>query len=71
LLGKRWAASVVREFISGARFTPLVGQYVVLAPTLSGVDFVPLYSGINQVKLADTHRLDAGVKFFSKAGRKF
>lgn len=70
-LGKRWAASMVWEFISGARFTPVVGQYVVLAPTLSGVDFVPLYSAINEVKLADTHRFDAGVKFFSKPGKKF
>ncbi|MEX2234753.1 MAG: TonB-dependent receptor [Cyclobacteriaceae bacterium] len=70
-LGKRWAASVVWEFISGARFTPVVGQYVALAPTLTGVDLIPLYSGINDVKLADTHRLDAGIKFMSKPGRKF
>lgn len=70
-LGDRWAASLVWEFISGARFTPIVGQYVVVAPTLTGVDLIPLYSGINAVKLADTHRLDAGVKFLSKPGRKF
>ena len=71
VLGKRWAASLVWEFISGARFTPVVGQYVVLAPTLTGVDLIPLYSGINEVKLADTHRLDAGIKFMSKPGSKF
>lgn len=70
-IGKRWAASLVWEFISGARFTPVVGQYVVLAPTLTGVDLIPLYSGINGVKLADTHRLDVGVKFMSKNDRKF
>jgi hypothetical protein len=70
-IGKRWAASLVWEFISGARFTPIVGQYVVLAPTLTGVDLIPLYSGINQVKLADSHRLDAGIKFMSKTGKKF
>ena len=71
VIGKRWAASVVWEFISGARFTPVVGQYVILAPTLTGVDLVPVYSGINEVKLADTHRLDAGIKFMSQPGRKF
>ncbi|MEX1241376.1 MAG: TonB-dependent receptor plug domain-containing protein [Cyclobacteriaceae bacterium] len=70
-IGKRWAASIVWEFISGARFTPVVGQYVILAPTLTGVDLIPLYSGINQVKLADSHRLDAGIKFMSKTGKKF
>lgn len=69
--GKRWAASLVWEFISGARFTPVVGQYAVLAPTLTGVDLIPLYSKINQVKLGDTHRLDAGIKFMSKPGKKF
>lgn len=71
LLGKRWAASLVWEFISGARFTPVIGQYTVLAPTLTGFDLIPVYSGINEVKLADAHRLDVGVKFLSKPDRKF
>jgi hypothetical protein len=71
LLGKRWAASMVWEFISGARFTPVIGQYVVAAPTLTGVDLIPLYSQVNQVKLADAHRLDIGIKFMSKSDRKF
>lgn len=70
-IGKRLAASVVWEFISGARFTPVVGQYTVLAPTLTGVDLIPIFSGINEVKLADTHRLDLGIKFMSKPDRKF
>jgi len=68
---KRWAVSMVWEFISGARFTPIIGQYVVLAPTLTGVDLLPVYSGINEVTLANTHRLDLGIKFKSKAGKKF
>lgn len=68
---KRWAVSMVWEFISGARFTPIIGQYVVLAPTLTGVDLLPVYSGINEVTLANTHRLDMGIKFKSKPGKKF
>ena len=71
LLGKRWAASLVFEFISGARFTPVIGQYVVAAPTLTGVDLIPLYAEVNQVKLADSHRLDAGIKFMSSPGKRF
>ena len=67
---KRWAASVVWEFVSGAKFTPVVGQYILFAPTLTGVDLIPVYSGINQVKLSDTHRLDVGVKFKSKREKK-
>ncbi|HMG93329.1 MAG TPA: TonB-dependent receptor, partial [Chryseolinea sp.] len=68
---ERWAASIVWEFISGARFTPIIGQYGVFAPTLTGVDLIPVYSGINQVSLADAHRLDAGIKFKSKSGKRF
>lgn len=69
-LGKRWAASAVWEFISGARFTPVIGQYTMLAPTLTGFDLIPVYSEVNGVKLADSHRLDLGVKFFSKPNKK-
>lgn len=68
---KRWAVSMVWEVISGSRFTPVIGQYIVLAPTLTGVDLIPVYSPINGVKLADTHRLDIGLKFKSRPGRKF
>lgn len=68
---KRWSVSVVWEYISGARFTPVIGQYAQLAPTLTGVDLIPVYSAVNGVKLADTHRLDAGIKFKSKPGKKF
>lgn len=69
--GKRWAASGVWEFVSGSRFTPIIGQYVVPAPTGTGVDLIPVFSGINAVKLSDTHRLDLGLKFMSKPGKKF
>jgi hypothetical protein len=71
LIRKRWAASLVWEFISGARFTPVVGQYTTLAPSGGGLDLIPIFSDINSVKLSDAHRLDLGIKFFNKPGRKF
>jgi outer membrane receptor protein involved in Fe transport len=70
-LSKRWSVSGVWEFISGSRFTPVIGQYIVFAPTLTGVDLIPVYSGINQVKLVNTHRLDLGIKFKSKPEKRF
>jgi outer membrane cobalamin receptor len=70
-LNKRWFISGVWEFVSGSRFTPVIGQYVVFAPTLTGVDLIPVYSGINEVKLSNTHRLDLGLKFKSKSEKKF
>lgn len=71
LIGKRWVASLVWEYISGARFTPAVGQYVTLAPNGAGLDLIPLFAEINSVKLTDSHRLDIGLKLFSKPGRRF
>jgi hypothetical protein len=68
---KRLSVSFVWEYITGSRFTPVIGQYVQLAPSFTGVDLIPVYSGINEVKLSDTHRLDFGVKYKSKASRKF
>lgn len=70
LMGKRWAASVVFEFISGSRFTPQIGHYVSMAPNLAGIDLVPVYADMNSVRLSDSHRLDIGVKYFSKPGAK-
>lgn len=67
----RWAVSGVFEYISGSRFTPIVGQYLVFAPSLTGGDLIPLFTGINEVKLSDTHRLDLGVKFKSKSQKRF
>jgi len=70
-LTKRLALSSVFEFISGSRFTPVIGQYAVPAPNLGGVQLIPVYADVNSVKLADTHRLDIGLKIFSKAKRKY
>ena len=70
-LHSRWEASLVWEFISGSRFTPILGQYVVTSPSFTGVELVPLFSRINQVKLADSHRLDLGIKFSSKPMSRF
>jgi hypothetical protein len=69
-LSKRWSVSSVFEFISGSRFTPIIGQYVVPAPSLAGIDLIPVYAPINSVKLADTHRLDVGVKYRTRPDKK-
>lgn len=70
-INRRWAFSLVWEFISGSRFTPVIGQYAVFAPTVTGVDLIPVYSGINDVKLANTHRLDLGIRYRSLPGTRF
>jgi hypothetical protein len=67
----RWAISGVFEYISGSRFTPIIGQYLVFAPSLTGAELVPVFSKVNDVKLSDTHRLDLGIKFKSRDTRQF
>ncbi|MBL7857719.1 MAG: carboxypeptidase-like regulatory domain-containing protein [Cyclobacteriaceae bacterium] len=70
-LVKRISLTSVFEFISGSRFTPVIGQYIVPAPNLGGVQLVPVYAPVNSVKLADTHRLDLGLKLFSRPERRY
>jgi CarboxypepD_reg-like domain/TonB-dependent Receptor Plug Domain len=66
---KRWSVSTVWEYISGSRFTPVIGQYAVTSPSLAGIDLVPVFAPINSVRLSDAHRLDFGVKYRSKPGK--
>ncbi len=61
---------MVWEFISGAQFTPVVGQYILFAPTLTGVDLIPVYSGVNQVRLADSHRFGCRHEIQKQAGKE-
>jgi CarboxypepD_reg-like domain/TonB-dependent Receptor Plug Domain len=70
-LSKKWSLSAVWEFVSGSRFTPIVGQYAISSPTGAGVDLLPVYAPLNSVRLADTHRLDLGVKFRSNPDKRF
>lgn len=67
---KNWSLSAVWEFISGSRFTPVVGQYAITSPTGVGVDLLPVYAPLNSVRLANTHRLDLGIKYRSNPEKK-
>ncbi|CAN5145193.1 TonB-dependent receptor [soil metagenome] len=67
----RWFFSAVFEFISGSRFTPIVGRYAIPTTTLAGIQLIPVYAPINSVKLADTHRLDLGIKLKSRPENQF
>jgi hypothetical protein len=64
--GKRITFSAVWEYISGARFTPLIGYYAVPNAALTGVDLSPLYPERNSVGLNDTHRLDLSITLHGK-----
>lgn len=69
--GRRWMTSLVWEYISGARFTPVIGQYLAQSPGGDGMELVPEFAPVNSVKLSDSHRLDLSLKYFSKPGNRF
>ena len=68
---ERAAVSVVWEYISGSRFTPVIGQYAVLNPLGSGVDVLYLYTDRNAVRLSAAHRLDMMFIWRSARDKKF
>jgi hypothetical protein len=70
-LGKRFGISLVWEYISGSRFTPVIGQYSLLNPNNSGVDVLYIYTSRNKVRLAAAHRLDLMFIWKSKQEKKF
>ncbi len=68
---KNWSVSSVWEFISGSRFTPVIGQFAISSPTGVGIDLLPVYAPLNSVRLADSHRLDLGIKYKSNPTKRF
>lgn len=68
---KNWSVSAVWEFVSGSRFTPIVGQFAITSPTGVGIDLLPVYAPLNSVRLADAHRLDMGIKYKSNPTKRF
>lgn len=64
-INKKWSVSAVWVFSSGARFTPLIGQYVMPDASLTAVEVVPIYAERNSVSMSASHRLD--VNFVRKS----
>ncbi len=67
---RRWAVSGVWEYISGSRFTPVIGQYAVTNPVNTGIDVVNIYSDRNAYILSNSHRLDLMIILKSKEKRR-
>ena len=57
----RWSFSAIWEYISGARFTPVIGYSVLPNAAFTGVDLIPIYPERNSVGLNNSHRLDLSV----------
>lgn len=64
-LSEKWSVSAVWVFSSGARFTPLIGQYIIPDPSLTTVNVNPIYAERNSVSMSASHRLD--INFIRKS----
>jgi hypothetical protein len=65
---RRLAFSVVFEAATGARFTPIIGQYFLPNAGLTGVELVPIYAERNSYRMSATRRVD--INFILKSKNK-
>ncbi len=70
-ISRRLTFSATWVFLSGARFTPPSGQFLVPNPGLYGVEILPVYPSRNSVQLPASHRLDVNLVIKRKPGRKW
>ena len=70
-LTERIAFSMVWEYISGSKFTAIIGQYAIMNPNNAGFSVLNIYTDRNAVSLAASHRLDLMMILKSKPRKKF
>ncbi len=70
-LSRRLAFSATWVYLSGARFTPPVGQFAVPNSGFSGVEVLPIYPSRNSIQLPASHRLDVNLIIKRRPGRKW
>ncbi len=70
-LNDRIDLSAVYTFLSGARFTPQIGQYLVPTPDLTGVELIPIYSDRNAVRSTSAQRFDLNLTLRNRPTKRF
>lgn len=65
---KRFSFSAIFEMSSGARFTPIIGQYFQPNAGLTALEIVPIFAERNSYRMSASHRLD--VNFIIKSKNK-
>lgn len=70
-ISKRFAFAAIWEYISGSRFTPIIGQYAQPNASLTQIDIIPIYSKRNAVRMSPTNRIDVNFVFKNKTTKNF
>lgn len=66
----RVSFSAIFELATGARFTPIIGQYLQPNAGLNSIDIINIYAERNSNKMSTSHRLDLNFVFKSKPEKK-
>lgn len=69
-LNDRMDISAVYSYLSGARFTPQIGQYLVPTPDLTSVEIIPIYSARNAIRMTAATRFDLSLTIRNKPTKK-
>ena len=67
---KQISLAIVWVYSTGARFTPLVGNFVMPNASMTNVDIYPIYAAKNSAQFPAAHRLDVNFIFKSKPGKR-
>lgn len=70
-INKRLSFSANWEYLSGSRFTPIIGQYLYPDASLTSIDIIPVYTKRNEIELSANHRLDVNLVIRNKATKRF
>lgn len=70
-INPRLSFSGIFELCSGARFTPIIGNYLQPNSSFTGVDVIPIFAERNSYRMSTSHRLDVNFIIKSKAGKKY
>jgi len=67
----RFSMSAIFELSNGARFTPIIGQYLQPNAGLNSIEIINIFAERNSVQMSLSHRLDVNFIFKSKPDKKF
>jgi hypothetical protein len=70
-ISKHWNFGAVWVYSTGSRFTPQTGLYAMPNASLTGIDWIPVYTKRNAVIMSSSHRFDINIVWKSKQTKNF
>lgn len=70
-ISKHWNFGAVWVYSTGSRFTPQTGLYAMPNASLTGIDWIPVYTKRNAVIMSSSHRFDVNIVWKSKQTKNF